>query len=265
MTTATSVRVRDGLELPIYSSGSGRPLLVVPGIANDPLLTWEPARPHFEPHVAFTAVHRRGALGDPSTPLTMEEEFDDIAEVANTLGAEVDLLGHSSGALYALGAAPKIPNLRKLVLYEPPFEAHMNSEYRRRRAVLEGHLQTGDIDALFHDWWAVYLGIPEEIAGMIMQSPMGTTLRPMAQHMPREIRAHLDWNAPLDSFSAVTVPTLYLLGEENANNPQFKAWSALLGLVMPNLQIRQIPGQGHFAPILDPAGFAEIVVRFLAE
>ena len=34
----------------------------------------------------------------------MEQEFEDVAEVANTLGPEVDLLGHSSGALYALGA-----------------------------------------------------------------------------------------------------------------------------------------------------------------
>ena len=78
-----------------------------------------------------------------------------------------------------------IPNLRKLVLYEPPFEAHENSANRERLSVLQGHLDFGDIDALFNAWWTVYLGIPQEIAAQIIESPMGATLRPMAQHMPR--------------------------------------------------------------------------------
>ena len=42
-TTSTYVTVRDGLQLPLHTSGSARPLLIVPGIANDPLLTWEPS------------------------------------------------------------------------------------------------------------------------------------------------------------------------------------------------------------------------------
>lgn len=264
-TTVSKVTVADGLRLPLHVSGGGRPLLIVPGVANDPALTWELARPHFDSRVTFAVLHRRGALGDPLGDLTMEQEFNDVAEVARTLGPEVDVLGHSSGAIYALGAAPMIPNLRKLVLYEPPLEALQNEAHRQRMDRLYEFLRAGDIDGLFNAWWTVYLTMPQEVADMVIDSPMGATLRPLAQYMPREIRAHLTWNIPLESFSTVTAPTLYLVGQENEGGAMFTGWRSLLTGVLPGMTSRQIPGQGHFAPVLDPALFARLVMDFLDE
>jgi len=65
------------------------------------------------------AVDRRGRgeSGDANA-YTIEREFEDIAVVVDSIGEQVNLLGHSYGALISLEAALLSQNIRKMVLYE---------------------------------------------------------------------------------------------------------------------------------------------------
>ena len=76
-------------------------------------------RAHLDDHFTVSIMDRRAASGDPSSPLEMNREFEDVAAVARSLDGDVAVFGHSSGALCALGAAPLIPNLHHLLLYGP--------------------------------------------------------------------------------------------------------------------------------------------------
>ena len=259
------VIAKDGLRLPVHISSHGRPLLIVPGIANEPRASWDAVREHLEPHLTVAVVHRRGALGDPLSDLTMEQEFDDVVEVAKALGPEVDVLGHSSGALYALGAALLTTNLRRLILYEPPLEplSPNADEYRERVTKLDALLRAGDIEGVYDAWWTVYLGLPREVAEGIMASPIDPGIRPMAKYIPREIKAHLAWEIDPTQFADITAPTLFLLGEETPMDGDLAGMLPLLTGVIPNLTVRKIPGQGHFAPSFAPKLFADIVLEFL--
>jgi pimeloyl-ACP methyl ester carboxylesterase len=60
-----------------------------------------------------------GESGDSEDCYAIEQEFQDIAAVVDSLAEPVDLFGHSYGATVALGAAPLARNLRRLILYEP--------------------------------------------------------------------------------------------------------------------------------------------------
>ena len=55
---------------------------------------------------------------------TIQREYEDVAEVVDTLAEQwdgaVDVLGHSYGGLCALAAAQMTPNVRRLALYESP-------------------------------------------------------------------------------------------------------------------------------------------------
>lgn len=127
--TRHDVPVSDGPRIPVWTSGAGRPLLIVHGGMVDHE-AWEPVREHLDGSLRVAIMDRRTSFENPLTPHDIETEFSDVAPVMEFLGDEVDLLGHSTGGLIALGAALQASNLRRLVLYEgglmsPEFRAEL--------------------------------------------------------------------------------------------------------------------------------------------
>jgi pimeloyl-ACP methyl ester carboxylesterase len=124
------VESKDGTKIPVWKSGSGRPLVLAHGAAGGggSHSFWEGVRPYLEAQVTVITLDRRCTFGDTTASYDLEHEFEDLAAVVRDAGDDVDLLGHSSGAICALGASILAPNLRRLVLYEPPlFDAAMRS------------------------------------------------------------------------------------------------------------------------------------------
>src|SRR3712207_8086243 len=100
--TVTSV---DGTSIAYWRSGEGPPLVLVHGTAADHS-RWAPVLPAFEQRFTVYAIDRRGRGGSgDSGDYAIEREFEDVAEVVDSLGESVNLLGHSYGALCALEAA----------------------------------------------------------------------------------------------------------------------------------------------------------------
>jgi pimeloyl-ACP methyl ester carboxylesterase len=117
------VTATDGTPIAYQRGGEGPPLVLVHGTSADHT-RWKPVLPTFEEHFSVCTIDRRGrgASGD-SEEYSIEREFEDVAAVVDSFEEPAYLLGHSYGALCALGATPLTSNVRKLVLYEPPVEA----------------------------------------------------------------------------------------------------------------------------------------------
>src|SRR5262245_6967628 len=207
----SEVPSNDGTKVPLWTSGRGRPLLIVHGAAGTHG-TWEVMREHLDHHFTVAIMDRRATSGDPSSPLEMTREFEDVAAVASLLGRDLALFGHSSGAVCALGAAPSIPELRQLLLYEPPLErgAHFSTALQEMQQLLKA----GDIDAVYDAWLKDYVGLPEAVAEQWKASPIGASMRPHAQYLPREMAAHLVWTFDPRTLSGVSARTVYLVGSE---------------------------------------------------
>jgi pimeloyl-ACP methyl ester carboxylesterase len=75
-----------------------------------------------------------------------------------------------------------------------------------------------------------------------------------------EIRALLDLPADAPAPQPPDVPMLYLYGAETSH-PVFLT-PDVVASVLPAAKLRAIPGQRHFAPVLDPTGFAEAILEF---
>jgi pimeloyl-ACP methyl ester carboxylesterase len=110
----------DGTSLVVWRSGAGPPLVLVHGTTADHS-RWAPALPALEEHFSVYSFDRRGRgeSGD-SADYSFEREFEDVVVVIESVGEDVDLLGHSHGGVCALEAALLTDRIRKLVLYEPP-------------------------------------------------------------------------------------------------------------------------------------------------
>lgn len=255
------VESADGTPLPVWLSGQGAPLLIVHGAATNHE-SWEAVRALLEPYVTVAVMDRRATFGDPLSRLDISTEFDDVAAVAGSLGDEVAVLGHSSGAQCALGAAPAIPSLAALILYEPPLDN--DARYLPGLRKLEALLRAGDIDGVYDTWLKEYVGMPEDVAEEVKASPIGANIRSFAEYLPREMAAHVAWELEPEAFAAVRAPTTYLVGEHTPKeNEQLRGLIAILEEVMPKFRVRELPGQGHFANFLAPDLLAEAVLDSL--
>ena len=102
-------------------------------------------RPELEDAFTVIAVDRRGRgdSGDQPQHYALAREFGDVASPSSATPArERVLFGHSYGALVAAGAAALLPELPKLVLYEPPMGGVLAGEDWTGR--FEERLDAGD-------------------------------------------------------------------------------------------------------------------------
>src|SRR5262245_27958363 len=251
------VRSSDGTKVTLWTSGRGRPLLIVHGAAGTHA-TWETMREHLAPHFTVAIMDRRATSGDPLSPLELTQEFEDVASVGRSLGNDLALFGHSSGALCALGAALLIPELSHLVLYEPPLER--GAHYAIALDKMQRVLQRGDIDAVYDAWLKDYVRLPDTIADQVKSSPIGASMRPFAQYLPREMASHLAWTFDPRPFSGVSAPTVYLVGSETPpESVELRGFVQVLEQALPNFTVREIPGQGHWANFFAPEMLAAII------
>src|SRR5215813_2457638 len=93
---------KDGTPIAYQRSGAGAPLVLVHGTGGASV-RWKPILPALEQHFTVYAVDRRGrGESGEAASYAIEREFEDVAAVVDSIGNEVNLLGHSFGAICAL-------------------------------------------------------------------------------------------------------------------------------------------------------------------
>jgi hypothetical protein len=118
-------------------------------------------------------------------------------------------------------------------------------------------LRTGGV---YDTWLKEYVRIPEAIAEQVKASPVGASMRPRAQYLPREMAAHLAWTFDADALRGIPARTVYLVGSETPKeNAELRGFIPLLEQVVPDFSVRELPGQGHFANLFAPELLAEAI------
>ncbi len=107
----------DGTAIGYEAIGDGPVILLVHGAAAD-RRQWRRVVPLLARSFTVVAMDRRGRglSGTLRRDHSLETEYGDVAAVATSMEGTVHVLGHSSGARFALHAAPRIPALGGLVL-----------------------------------------------------------------------------------------------------------------------------------------------------
>jgi pimeloyl-ACP methyl ester carboxylesterase len=257
-----SVTSLDGTPIAYWRSGEGAPLMLVHGTAADHS-RWAPVLPAFEQHFSVYVIDRRGRGGSgDSDDYTIEREFEDVAAVVDSLKEPANLLGHSHGALCALEAALLTPNVRKLVLYEPP--VHVAGEKINPPGVverLEALLEAGDRDGVVATTMREVAGAPPEAVEYMQSLPAWQARVAAAHTIPRELRAHEAYRFDPERFRDLRVRTLLLIGGESPAT--FEEAEKAVAEALPNCRLVVMPGQGHVAMDTGTELFVTEVLRFL--
>lgn len=252
----------DGVRIACEVSGEGRPLVLVHG-AGSGRWGFDALRPLLERSFRVIAVDRRGRgdSDDGSGDYSIEAEFGDVAAVVADAGEDAVLCGHSYGGLVAAGAAARLQELEKLVLYEPPMGGVLASE--EWIAHFEAHLEIGNRPAAVREFLRDIAGYSEAEIDELQDLPVWPRRLEVAATVPRELWAELGLSLDRLDPGRAGARCLMLVGSES---PQWartstKAYAAAL----PDLSVRELEGHGHGAIATAPDLVARELTEFLSD
>ena len=255
MQTATSA---DGTNIAYWRQGSGPPLLLVHGALSD-RVAWILIQPILAERFTVYVMNRRGreGSGEPKAH-AIEREFEDIVAVVDAIGEPVHLLGHSGGALCALGAVLLTDRLRSLTLYEPPPPGpRVDIELKSLREMIHG----AEPEEIVLEFLRTGPRVPEEDIKRLRESPIWPHTVSLAPSLASELDAAAGYELDVSQYSTLNIPLLLLLGSESP--ALLREVSDALVEVVPDVRMRVLEGQQHAANFDAPELFAEEVVRFL--
>jgi pimeloyl-ACP methyl ester carboxylesterase len=240
-----SVRSKDGTRIGFSRFGEGPPVVFVHGSLSKGT-DWLGVATCLSSQFTCFMMDRRGHGRSESgtSSYSIGREYDDVLAVLSAAGRDASLVGHSFGAICALGAAMRA-SVRRLVLYEPPLPiggliAGENlAPYCR--AVADGRLD----DAL-EIGLKMFVRLPGAHVHAMRSSSGWSRLASLVPTWPRELRAMDGLAGDVDAYVAITCPTLLLLGTESPEHPFRHAISAL-SQTLPNVRTASLMGQSHMA------------------
>jgi pimeloyl-ACP methyl ester carboxylesterase len=202
--------------------------------------------------------------------ISVQDEVDFIEPVIARAGTPFTLVGHSYGGGVALMAAlAHRSQLGSLVLFEPSLFSLVDAAspppngadgIKNAVAASSAALDAGDRDAAaghFIDFWmgkGSWAATPEQRRPAITDSIV---------NVRRWAHALITEPTPLEAFSALDMPILYMLGENSPESAQ--AVARVLLPVLPRARKVVFPGVGHMAPITHAEMVNAEIVRFLGE
>jgi len=257
--TSTTVIAADGTALSCRSEGSGDHLVLVHGSAAD-ARQWARVVPILAARFNVVAMDRRGrgGSGHLAPDHSLEIEYGDFAAVVRSLPGPVHLLGHSSGARFALHAAASLPGLASLILYEPPAPEALSDAVM---AALDPLEQAGDRRGILRLFFVDAVGMADEDFALLERRPVWPLMLDNALTLPAEMRAVRGYRFDPADVAGIATPTLLLLGE--LSDAEVAAVANQVAAALPDATVVTLPGQGHGAMISAPELFAREVQRFI--
>jgi pimeloyl-ACP methyl ester carboxylesterase len=228
-----------------HESGSGKPLALVHGFPLD----WR----IFEPQVAELSKKHRVIAPDlpgfgqskSDKPFTIASAADHVHELLKALGAlPVALGGLSMGGYIALAFAKKYPkDLSALILMDTRAEGDTPEGKQAREKMIELVRKEGS--KAIADQMLPKMFSPDTLKG---NDPLVRKLLDIMQHCPPKTIEHAlvalrDREDYSGILSSITVPTLILVGEQDAITPPKMAQA--MHEKIPNSKLVQISGAGH--------------------
>jgi pimeloyl-ACP methyl ester carboxylesterase len=254
----------DGTRIAVHRRGEGPPLLLVHGALTDHA-AWARVAPLLDGEHELLMPDRRGrGLSGDAAEYKYEREVDDLFAVSMGMHTDVDICGHSSGAILALRALERGLPVRRAVLYEPPLAAFrpdgaasmFGLEQALRQFVAAGD-RDGAVTAFLRDAALMPAGQVERLrsgAGWTQMTRLAHTLAYDA-----EIAAGYVLEAR--RLRSVRTPVLMLAG--SASPAWMHTAAAAVAAGLPDARVVELVGQEHGALVAAPRLLADTILPFL--
>lgn len=253
-------RAKDGTSLAYQVAGSGPPLVLLAGQANNHHW-WDGVRDDFQAaHRTITVDYRgTGASDKPDEPFSTTGFADDVVAVLDELGLEsADVYGTSMGGRTAQWLAINHPGrVRRLVLgcTSPGGARAVERDAEVRRSLAQADPRAAGralLDLMYSPAWLAAHDGPRTVLGD----------RDMPPHARRHHLAASNGHNAWDRLDEIRSRTLVLHGADDRMTPATNA--ELLAERIPEAEARVLPGLRHAYFIEGRPEVSELVEDFLA-
>lgn len=262
-----SVSSRDGTAIGYTRSGAGPALVLVHGATSE-RSRWRPVLGALASRYTVYALDRRGrGASKDAADYAIEREFADVAALVDSISGPVAVIAHSYGAICALEATRLTPNIKRLVLYEPPIATQaMSAEDAAALEAtieeIERQLAREDRAGALETFYTRNLRMPEAELAAVRSLPNWPARLALAHTLPRELRETRRYRFDAGRFRNYAVPTLLVLGGDSV--PRYHESTALLHRSLTGAKLAVLAGQKHTAIDAAPELFAATALDFLA-
>jgi pimeloyl-ACP methyl ester carboxylesterase len=261
----------DGTKIVGRVRGRGPALVLVHGGIGDGDIAWKALLPHLVDRFTcyLPSTRGRGLSSDnpDHSPASLEE---DITAFVESIGEPVRLVGWSGSGAWVLGVAARGESVAAVAAYEPFVLAVMREgDIARTFATMEQvGLAAADgrlIDAVRS--FAAWICTGAEIAALEETD----FYERWAQCVPTMLRfvqedASYDGARSTDPevLETITAPVLVLHGQQTALGTFITDAARHVANHVPDPHTRELPGVGHFAPLVAPERIAAELISFFA-
>jgi pimeloyl-ACP methyl ester carboxylesterase len=234
----------DGTTIEYTARGDGPPVVLVGGGLEDGRENEPLATSLADTFTTFNYARRARAGSGDTGPYAVDREIDDLAALIDAAGGPVDVIGVSSGAMFALEAAAAGLSIRKIAVYDVPYDTFPGSaaradDYRRRLDHELAHDRRAEAVALFMR----FAGASDNDVASARQSSAWPGLLTLAPTLAYD--AALYGPPPADRLATVRQPTLVITGETTGF---FAAAAAAVTDLLPDATLRTLDNAGHVPP-----------------
>lgn len=254
----TTVISPDGTCIGYQSVGAGPPLLLVHG-STGTRARWSSVMPALARRYTVHAMDRRGrGLSIPEVePYSLSREAEDVAAVAQAVGGNVYVVGHSYGALAVLEAALITPAFRRIVLYEPPIPSP-GLDVGSPEGLARITTMT-DPRELLEAFYVETLYLPRAAVKDLAEREFPYLAVSFAHTAGRELAVARGYRAT-SRLAQITAPLRILFGTQSP--AYLRAAATAVAELVPGATVAALRGQGHQAVDYDPQQFARAVLDF---
>ena len=256
---------RDGVEIHYEASGSGRPLMLVAGLAADNAF-WAPSLDALSARCQLIVPDNRGS--GRTTPLdaasTIRDMADDCMALAARLGiAKVSLAGHSMGGMIVQECAARYPEaVDRIVLASttPYASARDNGLFSTWAALFAAADRRLWFRNLFY--WVLspaFFADGRNVDALVALAA-SYEYQPTPASLANQVKAIAGFDARA-SLSSIRARTLVIAGTLDLLFPVAEA--AAFARSIPHASFAPIEGAAHSFPIEAPEEFTQRVLDFL--
>lgn len=259
----------DGIEVVGRVLGDGPAMVLVHGGIGDGESAWEAMVPHLADRFTCYLPSTRGrglSADDPDhSPPRLE---DDVTAFIDSIGEQVYVVGWSGSGSWVLGAARRSHAVAAVAVYEPTLIAMMSDGDRAETVVTMQQVGAAAADGRLVDAVRVFASwiCTEEETAALAQTSFEDVWAARVPAMLRFVQQDGSYEGPRstdpEALAQITVPVLVLTGQQTRLRPFFGAAADFIARHVADSQTWELPGAGHFAPVLKPESVADELITF---